>query len=148
MQTRFIRHLFISLISLSLAACDTTNSLSKDEVKSVKELPRANKATEASARIATVKAHEAKVNAYLSQAEQAWQTEDLDKLESIYKELATYDEGNLRAEEGLRNVGLARHHLVLLADAQKHIGVSDADDEIAKAPAASGGASAGAACGN
>lgn len=133
MQTRFNRHLFISLISLSLAACDTTNSLSKDEVKSVKELPRANKATEASARIATVKAHEAKVNVYLSQAEQAWQTEDLDKLETIYKELAAYDEGNLRAEEGLRNVGLARHHLVLLADAQKHIGVSDADDEIVKA---------------
>lgn len=137
MQTKFNQHLFISLMSVSLAslglaACDTTNGVSKDEVKSVKELPRANKALEAPARIATVKAHTAKVNEYLSQAQQAWETEDLDKLEAIYTELAAYDEGNLRAEEGLRNVGLARQHLVLLADAQKHLNISDADDEIAK----------------
>lgn len=137
MQTKFNQHLFISLMSVSLAslglaACNTTNGVSKDEVKSVKELPRANKALEAPARIATVKAHAAKVNEYLVQAQQTWETEDLDKLETIYTELAAYDEGNLRAEEGLRNVGLARQHLVLLADAQKHLNISDADDEIAK----------------
>jgi general secretion pathway protein D len=132
MQTKFNKPLLISLISLSLAACDTTNSLSKDDIKTVKELPHANKAIEAAARIASVKAHEAKVNEYLSQAQQAWETEDLDRLDSIYKELAAYDAGNLRAEEGLRNVGLARHHLELLAEAKSHLGRSDADDEIAK----------------
>lgn len=133
MQTRFNKQILISLISLSLGACDTTSNLSKDQVKSIKELPRANKAIEASARIAAEKAHYDKINDYLNQAQQAWETEDLDKLESIYKSLAAYDEGNLRAQEGLRVVGLARNHLVLLADANAHLGKTDADDEIAKA---------------
>jgi general secretion pathway protein D len=101
------------------------NSLSKAPDPN-KGVTPATKATEAPDRIAGLGEHNKQIEDFLRKAQTAWETEDLDQLESIYKELGKYDPGNYRAEEGLRMVTMARNHLELMESAQ--ILAMDGDD--------------------
>lgn len=127
-----LARILVTSLCMSIVACDTLNHIVKSDAKGIKDVPRATTAIEVPERIAAIDHHEKQIQEYMRQVHEAWATEDLAKLETIYNSLASYDAGNERAEEGLRMVGMARNHLLLLADAKKHIGLTEADDEIAK----------------
>jgi general secretion pathway protein D len=121
------RRILLALLALQLSACNTAiknNTLKANE--------HAQTAVQAPDRVANVAEHELKVKELLSQARDAWSADDLDKVQSTYQELATYDPGNLRAEQGLKNVAMARHHRELLGEAKAALDKkTDADDSIA-----------------
>lgn len=116
-QRKFLPWLLLCSSLFHLSGCDTMNSLTKAPDPN-KGLTPATKATEAPDRIAGLGEHNKQVEDFLRKAQTAWETEDLDQLESIYKELGKYDIGNYRAEEGLRMVAMARNHLDLMESAE------------------------------
>lgn len=139
MQTKIAKTLFISrmpsyvvtaILVLLFQGCSTINDPSVKTTLNPEE--RAVAAVQIPSRISNVNAHDKKVNALLGQARDAWAIEDLDRLQTIYEALDAVDEDNLRAKQGLKRVAMARHHLVLLAEAKALLGQSEADDLLAK----------------
>jgi general secretion pathway protein D len=114
----------LALMLFVLCGCDTFKTINKHD-----SLP---KAIEASERIAAINNHDKQVESFLRQAKIAWETENLDQLESIYKALAQYDMGNYRAEEGLRMVSMARNHLKLMDNANKLLSEGNDPEAIEK----------------
>lgn len=124
-------HIFIMVLSIQLGACQSTSGNFKNNSKTLAATEHASQSADTPDRIIILKAHERQVQDYIRQANEAWEKEDLEQLENIYKSLDEYDKGNLRAKEGLQRVSLARNHQVLLSQAKEHIGKSESDDEIA-----------------
>lgn len=115
----FQKCLFSCLLVCSLTGCDTLGGMSRSG-NSAKASPAPGvKASEAPARASELAEHDRQVDEYLRKAQAAWEVEDLDQLEVIYKSLDKYDMGNYRAAEGLRMVAMARNHLTMMEEARK-----------------------------
>lgn len=125
LQRKFLPWLLVCSSLFFLGGCDTMNALTKSQEPNKGAAP-ATKATEAPDRIAALNEHNKQVEDYLRKAQAAWEVEDLDQLDAIYKALGKYDMGNYRAEEGLRMVSMARNHVILMDSAKKL--AADGDD--------------------
>ena len=77
------------------------------------------------------KAKQVKIDNLLFEASQAWAKQDFDRLELIYQSLDAVDPGNSRALDGLKNVSLARQHLLALNEVKAMISEEDFDLDIA-----------------
>ncbi len=115
----------VAALSFQLVACDTTDLLAKNNTSALKPNERATRALESSSRMVNVNEHQKQVDDYIQKANEASAAGDLDSLDIIYHDLATYDPGNLRAEQGLKDVEMARRHTVLLEEAKSLLGKDD-----------------------
>jgi len=124
-KRRFLPWLLLFSPLYILGGCDTMNALTKNNNSNMATTP-VTKATDAPDRVAALDEHNKQVQDYLRKAQAAWEVEDLDQLEAIYKALGKHDMGNYRAEEGLRMVSMARNHVILMDNAKKL--AADGDD--------------------
>ena len=129
-KSNVLNYLVLVLFTLQLSACSSLNNYLAE--KNIDTNERAIAAVQVPSRIENVKEKQEKIITFLDQANEAWAIEDLDRLEQIYKELDTYDKGNIRAKQGLENVAMARRHQAKLEEIKELIGKSDDDDVIAK----------------
>ncbi len=125
LKRRFLPYLLLFSPLYLVSGCDTMNALTKHE-NTNKALSVATKAAEVPDRVAALDVHNKQVEDYLRKAQAAWELEDLDQLDSIYKALSKYDMGNYRAEEGLHMVSMARNHVQLM-DAAKKLAIDGND---------------------
>lgn len=140
-----MRNFLLCMISLLLTGCDTLDSFARSSPQPSGPAGLAVKAVEAPARIANATDRLRAIDAYIKHADAAWAVQDFDALETIYRELDSYDPGNLRAKTGLQDVAMARRHQQLINEAKTLIANSDAksggkaenrstaDDELAMA---------------
>lgn len=126
---RPILYSILMLFALQISACSAVNSPFGAVNKILEEEERAEAASEAPARVKNLNNRREKIQGYLAQAGEAWEAQDLDRLETIYQQLEAYDPGNLRAKQGLINIAMARKHVSLLQEAKTLISQDEIDDD-------------------
>ena len=105
-----LARLFVWVMATQIAACQTVGVAQKREGNA--ELT----AKEVSAEIDVISAHEAQVESYWEQAEQAWQRGDFKQLSSIYQALEAYDPQNVRLKQAYQRIDIAKEHAAILEE--------------------------------
>jgi len=124
-----IKHLILAALVIQMTGCQTAPLQQDPHVEGKLENP--SKATEVQEKINNVNARERTIKDLLAHAKMAWQTEDFERLNELYTELATFDPGNLRAKEGFLRIEMAKKHQALIAEAENLMGKSGVGQEMA-----------------
>lgn len=125
------RSVLLTVLLLQLSACQTTPIL-KVDAHVDNRLANPTVANEVPQKIRNVTERETHINRLVAHAERAWDAVDFDEVERILNALEAYDPGNLRANEGMLRLELARKHEGLISEAQSLMGASEENDDKAK----------------
>lgn len=123
----------LMLVVSMLTACDTFDAFSKKDKGSVSPTAMIKNSKDAPAKVQAIRERELEVQKALVTAQAALNAGDLDAAAQAYQSLDALEPGNLRASEGLRRIDDRRHHMVLLEEAKRLLGKSEADDDRAAA---------------
>ncbi len=105
-----VMRLLILAVFTQISACQTV------DIDQSMESEEALTAQTVAAEIASVNAHEAKVQAYWKQAEEAWERGDFAQLASITQALEAYDPQNDRLQQAYQRIEIAKAHAAILEE--------------------------------
>lgn len=118
-----VMRLLIVAVFTQISACQTL------DIDQSMESEEALTAQTVAAEIASVNAHEAKVQAYWKQSEEAWERGDFAQLASITQALEAYDPQNDRLQQAYQRIEIAKGHAAMLEEIESLQGQGDIKED-------------------
>jgi len=104
-------------LGLFLSACETFPTKLHPQKNDENQLESPKEANQIPQKIESINARQGKIQQLLEGAERALREESFDEAQRIYDELLAFDANNLKAQDGVMQISIAKKHQELLAQA-------------------------------